>query len=760
MSSNEEESMSEHEMEMDDAFEQCELAIKSTKDNPNDYDAHLNCLAVLKKYPAMANELRKAREWFADHFPLTEELWLDWLSDEIAIAETTEDEADRERVELIYERAVKDYFNMTLWHGYVQYVLIRAEEGDSKYSTADSIRQVFDKVLKIVGNHPTEAGKVWQTYREYEQQILSSLESPGDIKSQQDRMCELYIRQLSIPLQDNAQVLSEFKAWSEYNSNSQQDFPTITKTNEIHMKEVQQLLAFETKSPIPWKEYVEYCIAERKQRLLPLIFERAIAATCLSPEFWTQYLDYLNFTAQDIATAMDVCKRSLRNITWSGDLWQFHLLLCEKLELPLELNVFEAKLATGDDYLKLFLAYCNYCRRKLSTEELVDACAQAALHLKTNFPDRPDLYLSLQHFAIECTEFPSEPKTTIQKGLLKEFGQFCNVWLVQINALSGDARRPLYREAIKQVEDYPDLIRQSWIEFETQHGTLDTYFEARASELKASSKRKQPVEANQSTPQKRIKKAVPEKKKKKGVVEKKQRVPEKKVPALKVFISGLADKTTDESLKEFFKPCGNIKASRLVSTQRGDGRRFGFVEFFNTDAVKAAIELNGKELDGVGISVAMARAELASKEGVWKTHPTTLHVAGFDKIKKQQLWDEFKKLGKVLEVHLPVTKHGKLKGYALIEFAKKETLDKALDVSFQIDDQQLECHRSRFSAKEMERQARDRKNEKKQFQPKPTGRHPRLNMKPRTVVAKEAVETTTTVPLKSNADFRALLMKS
>lgn len=78
---------------------------------------------------------------------------------------------------------------------------------------------------------------------------------------------------------------------------------------------------------------------------------------------------------------------------------------------------------------------------------------------------------------------------------------------------------------------------------------------------------------------------------------------------MKLFVGGLAYSVTDEELEQFFASQGTV-ASAVVIKDRETGRSkgFGFVEFEDDDAAKAAIkELDGKELNGRAVAVNEAR---------------------------------------------------------------------------------------------------------------------------------------------------------
>lgn len=80
--------------------------------------------------------------------------------------------------------------------------------------------------------------------------------------------------------------------------------------------------------------------------------------------------------------------------------------------------------------------------------------------------------------------------------------------------------------------------------------------------------------------------------------------------ALKLFVGGLPFATTDDELRELFAKHGDIVSARVVTDREtGRSRGFGFVEFAEEAAGKAAQEaLNGTELGGRTIKVDIAQA--------------------------------------------------------------------------------------------------------------------------------------------------------
>lgn len=65
----------------------------------------------------LREKLRTARESMQERYPLTEQLWLEWLQDEIALANNT---AAQEQVEQLFQKAVKDYLSVPIWKAYIE----------------------------------------------------------------------------------------------------------------------------------------------------------------------------------------------------------------------------------------------------------------------------------------------------------------------------------------------------------------------------------------------------------------------------------------------------------------------------------------------------------------------------------------------------------------------------------------------------------------------------------------------------------------
>lgn len=76
--------------------------------NPYDYASHVALINKLQKMGEL-ERLRAAREDMSSKYPLSPDLWLSWMRDEIKLATTIEQKTE---VVKLCERAVKDYLGM------------------------------------------------------------------------------------------------------------------------------------------------------------------------------------------------------------------------------------------------------------------------------------------------------------------------------------------------------------------------------------------------------------------------------------------------------------------------------------------------------------------------------------------------------------------------------------------------------------------------------------------------------------------------
>ena len=74
-----------------------------------------------------------------------------------------------------------------------------------------------------------------------------------------------------------------------------------------------------------------------------------------------------------------------------------------------------------------------------------------------------------------------------------------------------------------------------------------------------------------------------------------------------LYIGGLEPNTNEDQLRAWFAHYGAIAQTRLVTNDAGECRGFAYVTFeSDLDAAKARVGLNGKEVEGQTLRVALA----------------------------------------------------------------------------------------------------------------------------------------------------------
>lgn len=67
----------------------------------------------------MTTRLKAARRAMQQLFPLTEDLWVEWLSDEQSAAHSAEDILEVRR---LYNLAVQDYLSLPIWQKFLRLI--------------------------------------------------------------------------------------------------------------------------------------------------------------------------------------------------------------------------------------------------------------------------------------------------------------------------------------------------------------------------------------------------------------------------------------------------------------------------------------------------------------------------------------------------------------------------------------------------------------------------------------------------------------
>ncbi|NXW37296.1 SART3 protein, partial [Phaetusa simplex] len=473
--------------------------------NAFDYNCHLDLIKLLRQEGELV-KLRRARQKMSELFPLTEEIWLDWLKDEIKMASES---SEREKVYELFERAVKDYICPEIWLEYAQYSI----GGIGQEGGIEKVRSIFERALTAVGLHVTKGTALWEAYREFENAILETAQpAPGSIPSpeQQQMLCSqlekihtLFRRQLGIPLLDMEASYAEYEEWSE------DPIPeTIVKNYKKALQQLEKckpyeeaLLGAETPKLAEYQAYIDFEMKAGDPARIQLIYERALAENCLVPDLWARYNQYLDRQLKVKELVLSAHDRAVRNCPWTVGLWIRYLLAMERhaVDHGIISEMFEKALNAGfiqaTDYVEIWQAYLDYLRRRVDftqdsskeLEELRSAFARAVEYLKQEVEERfsesgdPSCTIMQNWARVEarlCNNM-QKARELWDNIMTKGNAKYANMWLEYYNLerAHGDTqhcRKALHR-AVQCTSDYPEHVCEVLLTLERIEGTLEDW---------------------------------------------------------------------------------------------------------------------------------------------------------------------------------------------------------------------------------------------------------------------------------------------
>ncbi|KOM49302.1 hypothetical protein LR48_Vigan08g012900 [Vigna angularis] len=317
--------------------------------NPSNYDGHLQYIKLLRR-TGDVDKLIRAREAMSELFPLSPEMWHQWIKDELSLSTASRPEAFS-RILKLYERGVFDYLSISLWCDYINFV----QEFDPmvRQCTPTGIskaRDLFESALTAAGLHVAEGSKIWEAYRQYEQAILLTTDdTDAQAKEKQvQRIRSLFHRQLSVPLADMSSTLTAYKAW-EAEQRNLQDVETIDLVDiyphvassyqkalemynaRFHLEE--QILSLNVSDSEKLQHYMNYLKFEQSYGMparIQVLYERAITDFPISLDLWLDYTRYLDNTLKVGNIVSNVYSRATKNCPWVGELWIRYMLSLER----------------------------------------------------------------------------------------------------------------------------------------------------------------------------------------------------------------------------------------------------------------------------------------------------------------------------------------------------------------------------------------------------------------------------------------------
>uniref|UniRef100_A0AAQ5XZ31 RRM domain-containing protein n=1 Tax=Amphiprion ocellaris TaxID=80972 RepID=A0AAQ5XZ31_AMPOC len=673
------------------------LCIFQLSINAFDYNCHVDLIKLLKQEGELFR-LRKARQKMSELFPLTEEIWLDWLKDEIRL---TEEEPNREKVYELFERAVNDYICPDIWLEYAQYSI----GGMGSPGGIDRVRAIFERAVTAVGLHMTKGQTVWEAYREFENAILSTMvaEPPK---------------------------LAEYQGYIDFEL-KEGDPARIQITFE-------RTLAENCLVPDMWAKYTTYLDRQLKIKDLVLsTHERAVRNCPWTMGLWKSYLLALERHGADHQTVSDVFEKALNagfiQATDYVEIWQAYL-----------------------DYLRRRVDF----KSSKELEELRGAFSRSLDYMKQDVEERfgesgdPSCIIMQIWARIEALHCKNMQKARElwDNIMTKGNAKFANMWLEYYNLERsyGDpihCRKALHR-AVQCTSDYPEHVCEVLLTFERVEGSLEDWDvavqktetrlnrineqRAKAAEKEANLARQEEERAEQRRKAKSEKKT--QKKFQKGTRTGEKRKaeqddyqdewnedsgkmhcltetglfgrnappgykpaaatpqrqkddnPELRNDNTSVFISNLAYtlEEPESKLRTLFETCGPITQIRPVFSNKGTFKGYCYVQFESPVSVPEALKLDRREVEGRPMFVSPCVDKNKNPDFKVFKYNTSMEkhkifISGLPfSCTKEQLEELCKSHGTIKEVRLVTYRSGKPKGLAYVEFADETQASQAV----------------------------------------------------------------------------------
>lgn len=752
------------------------------------YDAHVELISIYKQLADLTS-LREAFQRFHECFPLTPQLWLDWIEIERNLAQS---EAEKKDILKLFDKAVNDYLSVKLWYEYALHSL--------SFQDMELTRSILERALTEAGQHVADGSLLWNFLREIEQTQTSSDEP----SSQLEKLADIYKRQLSIPLIDLEETYREFQEWYEnLPDKSLIDPKPIEWAYKKSLKLLDTIKPFEEQLLTAENEelyeiYKNYIKSLQDPSAIICTYERAINKLCLDPNLWTDYCNYI-FNFEHVAEK--VSERAVRNCPWSEQLWIVRLRILENTgaDHTKMLSVFEQGIASiaPAPGLDLWLTYLEYNHRK-SDAQIVDKLFVQAIEALGHHND-PTCKLSRFHARILAKRGEMVAARKLWTSILHEPQNktLSSAWLEYANleARFGETHqlRNIFQKSLNISNlDWPQLIAEEWMMFERQFGTLQDVMKCEEKckqVLKKFAEKQNQIAYTEDGKEKGKKRKIVEEvtvvkkskldgETKKGKFETltskspTSKVPkktfEKKDPLRTVFVSNLHYSVTEDKLKELFPNAKNID---LVMDNKGKSRCFGYVEFNMEEEAMTALARDREPIDGRPMFISTCK-EKTERKPVFKykteTEPNKLFVRGLPIQKSQEDIENLFKPYEAIAVRLVLHKSGQPKGLAYVEFENEQAAKAALEKT---DQMEVDGHKITVAVSAPP----PKKNKEASKEGEGFGgdadkvteplRHARSRLQvpliPRSLQVKTANEngTAPTSVKKSNADFRNMLLQ-
>ncbi|CAP26297.2 Protein CBG06075 [Caenorhabditis briggsae] len=509
--------------EMEDLDESIQKVKDQMKEDDRDVNLANQLLVLLRKNGDFP-ELEQKRKRFVEWAPLTPLNWINWIED----FRKQEPEPSVEDVEKMFERAIFDENDVTIWAERVMYSYKCAHDErsdkDFEYCRDVSLKslrgfsstqihfQTCEKALTAIGNRYDAGGHIWMLFLGYElkhfrsrlkfhnlgiQYLFPEYINSSEFQQQADQVAHLFKRALRCPTDQLEEIYSQSEQFcSDYQQDSH--VTELKKLYDATMRQKEQLAKFqilidnhETKK-MGLKQFFEHEKKSGMPARVQMAHERMVAELSDDEDAWCAYGAWTEYELKLPQISVEIYERALRHCPYSYVLHQQTLLALERAQKPDEVidrlwakaknNVINA----AEEGRGLYRTYAFLLRRRIflagskDFSPMAEVFDEGAAILKEWFTmawDPNAEYRQMQAYFYASLMKDMDKCRKIWNDILASgFGRFAGKWLeaVRIERQFGDkenARRFL-NKALNSVSDNINEIYLYYVQFEREEGTL------------------------------------------------------------------------------------------------------------------------------------------------------------------------------------------------------------------------------------------------------------------------------------------------
>lgn len=371
-------------------------------DAPPSYNDSVECIALLRRGFVASKfsedyefkeRLNEERVRMLSIYPLTEEMWVDWLHDEAIHADDILGKVGV--MELWAKSVAHEAGSVTLWKGYVKFMLRtwreaqrRADadgaddEGWAETFNFELVNLVLSKAVGDTMYNVPRSHEIWNKYSELQLLQLKAMSPPGS-HSKVEKIQRLYLDRLQVPHQD---IDSTFSAYSSFVSTylPSSDYESVMQAgNKVYQKakealEKRQRFEYRLRNSHGqdeegqvWSEYLEWENNQRNPDLARALYERCVLRYPTDSAAWEEYVCFMLEKKGSDPAVLPLLELATAHCQWSGILWSHRILAFDVRQQPLEsIERIKHQATTSrlmvdkEEDFKVNLAWCGVLKRR------------------------------------------------------------------------------------------------------------------------------------------------------------------------------------------------------------------------------------------------------------------------------------------------------------------------------------------------------------------------------------------------------------